>query len=43
MDIFIDEDDYEKYFHYDRSFEKDPDHQILFTSDDLREYEKLLF
>lgn len=43
MDIFIDEDDYEQYFQYDRSFEKDPGHQILFTSDDLREYEKLLF
>ncbi|MEJ5049196.1 hypothetical protein WH221_05115 [Chryseobacterium culicis] len=43
MDIFIDEDDYEKYFKYDQSFEKSPDHQILFTSDDLREYEKLLF
>ncbi|WP_213279720.1 hypothetical protein [Chryseobacterium indologenes] len=43
MDIFIDEDDYEKYFTHDRSFEKSPDHQILFSSDDLREYEKLLF
>lgn len=43
MDIFMDEDDYEKYFTYDRSFEKSPDHQILFSSDDLREYEKLLF
>lgn len=43
MDIFIDEDDYEKYFKHDRSFEKSPDHQVLFTSDDLREYEKLLF
>lgn len=43
MDIFIDEDDYEKYFKHDCSFEKSPDHQILFTSDDLIEYEKLLF
>jgi hypothetical protein len=43
MDIFLDEDDYEKYFKHDRSFEKSPDHQILFSSDDLREYEKLLF
>lgn len=43
MDIFIDEDDYEKYFKHDRSFEKSPDHQILFSSDDLREYEKFLF
>ncbi|WP_114821265.1 hypothetical protein [Chryseobacterium sp. KLBC 52] len=43
MDIFIDEDDYEKYFKHDRSFEKSPDHQILFTSDDLTEYKKLLF
>lgn len=43
MDIFMDEDDYEKYFKHDRSFEKSPDHQVLFTSDDLREYEKLLF
>lgn len=43
MDIFIDEDDYEKYFKHDRSFEKSPGHQILFTSDDLREYKKLLF
>lgn len=43
MDIFIDEDDYEKYFKNDRSFEKSPDHQILFTSDDLIEYKKLLF
>ncbi|MDR6370390.1 hypothetical protein J2795_001066 [Chryseobacterium bernardetii] len=39
MDIFMDEDDYEKYFKHDRSFEKSPDHHILFTSDDLREYE----
>lgn len=43
MDIFIDEDDYEKYFKHDRSFEKSPGHQILFTSDDLCEYKKLLF
>lgn len=43
MDIFIDEDDYEKYFKYDRSFEKIPDHQILFTPGDLEEYKKLLF
>ncbi|CAH0173108.1 hypothetical protein [Chryseobacterium sp. Bi04] len=43
MDIFIDEDDYEKYFKYDRSFEKSPDHQILFRHHDLKEYEKLLF
>ncbi|REC61568.1 hypothetical protein DRF65_15410 [Chryseobacterium pennae] len=43
MDIFIDEDDYEKYFKYDRSFEKISDHQILFTPDDLEEYKKLLF
>ncbi len=43
MDIFIDEDDYEKYFKHDRAFEKSSGHQILFTSDDLREYEKLLF
>ncbi|WP_276967883.1 hypothetical protein [Chryseobacterium sp.] len=43
MDIFIDEDDYEKYFKHDRSFEKSPLHQVLFNSDDLREYEKLLF
>lgn len=43
MDIFLDEDDYEKYFITDRSFEKVPDHQILFSPDDLKEYEKLLF
>ncbi|RLJ32860.1 hypothetical protein CLU97_2325 [Chryseobacterium sp. 7] len=43
MDIFLDEDDYEKYFIADRSFEKIPDHKILFSPDDLREYEKLLF
>jgi len=43
MDIFLDEDDYEKYFKHDRSFENSPEHQILFSSDDLREYEKLLF
>lgn len=43
MDIFIDDDDYEKYFKYDRSFEKVPEHQILFSYSDLREYEKLLF
>lgn len=43
MDIFIDEDDYEKYFKYDRSFEKSPDHEILFTHHDLREYDKLHF
>ncbi|WP_312300517.1 hypothetical protein [Chryseobacterium sp.] len=39
IDAFIDENDYEKYFKYDRSFEKVPDHKILFTSDDLEEYE----
>ncbi|MGL6128579.1 hypothetical protein [Chryseobacterium artocarpi] len=43
MDIFIDEDDFEKYFKNDRSFEKVIDHQILFTHNDLSEYEKLLF
>ncbi|SIS66080.1 hypothetical protein SAMN05421786_101814 [Chryseobacterium ureilyticum] len=43
VDIFIDEDDFEKYFKYDRSFEKVTDHQILFTHNDLNEYEKLLF
>ncbi|TZF98883.1 hypothetical protein FW781_02865 (plasmid) [Chryseobacterium panacisoli] len=43
MDIFMDEEDYEKYFIYDRSFEKLSGYQILFSSDDLREYEKLLF
>ncbi|QXU50476.1 hypothetical protein KYG33_05380 [Chryseobacterium sp. D764] len=43
MDIFIDEEDYEKYFTYDQSFEKTSDHQIFFSSDDLRAYEKLLF
>ncbi|MDR6524644.1 ribosomal protein L32 [Chryseobacterium rhizosphaerae] len=43
MDSFIDEDDYEKYFKYDRSFEKSHDHQILFGHHDLKEYEKLLF
>ncbi|MGU3375536.1 hypothetical protein [Chryseobacterium sp. M5A1_1a] len=43
MDIFIDEEDYEKYFKYDRSFEKVPNHQILFSHNDLHEYEKLLF
>lgn len=43
MDIFIDEEDFEKYFKYDRSFEKVNDHQILFTHNDLNEYEKLLF
>ncbi|WP_126651095.1 hypothetical protein [Chryseobacterium aureum] len=43
MEIFLDEDDYEKYFKHDRSFEKTPGHQILFSPDDLREYEKLLF
>ncbi len=39
IDAFIDESDYEKYFKYDRSFERVPDHKILFTSDDLEEYE----
>ncbi|MFP3831674.1 hypothetical protein [Chryseobacterium sp. SIMBA_028] len=43
IELFIDEDDYEKYFKYDRSFEKVPDHQILFSHNDLNEYEKLLF
>jgi len=43
IDIFIDEDDFEKCFKYDRSFEKSPDHQILFGYHDLREYEKLHF
>ncbi|WP_160137363.1 hypothetical protein [Chryseobacterium sp. c4a] len=43
MDIFIDEDDEEKYFKNDRSFEKTPDYQILFTASDLQEYEKPLF
>nr|WP_315034307.1 hypothetical protein [uncultured Chryseobacterium sp.] len=43
IDIFIDEDDYEKCFKYDRSFEKSTDHQILFGHSDLREYEKLHF
>ncbi len=43
MDIFMDEDDYEKYFTVDRSFEKSSGHQILFSSYDLREYEKFLF
>lgn len=43
MDIFLDEDDYEKYFKHDRSFEKSSDHQVLFTYQDLMEYEKLLF
>lgn len=43
MDVFTDEDDYEKYFKYDRSFEKSPDHQILFNHHDLREYEKIHF
>lgn len=43
MDIFIDEDGYEEYFKYDRSFEKVPDHQILFTPDDLEEYKSFYF
>ncbi|RXM51028.1 MULTISPECIES: hypothetical protein [unclassified Chryseobacterium] len=43
MDIFIDEDGYEEYFKYDRSFEEIPGHQILFTPADLEEYKKLLF
>lgn len=43
LDVFTDEDDYEKYFKYDRSFEKSPDHQILFSHYDLREYEKRHF
>lgn len=43
MDIFIDEDDYEKYFKNDRSFEKSSGHQILFSSYDLIEYKKFLF
>ncbi|MEG0925177.1 hypothetical protein [Chryseobacterium sp.] len=43
MELFIDEDDYEKYFRYDRSFEQVPEHQILFSHNDLNEYEKLLF
>ncbi|WP_284463178.1 hypothetical protein [Chryseobacterium sp.] len=43
IELFIDEDDYEKYFKYDRSFEKVPDHHILFSHNDLNEYEKLLF
>lgn len=43
IDLYIDEDDYEKYFKYDRSFEKSPDHQILFGYADLIEYEKMHF
>lgn len=43
MDIFLDEDDNEKYFKHDRSFAQFPGHQILFRQHDLREYEKLLF
>lgn len=43
LDVFTDEDDYEKYFKYDRSFEKSSDHQILFSHSDLREYEKKHF
>ncbi|AZA89704.1 Uncharacterised protein [Chryseobacterium nakagawai] len=43
MDIFIDEDGYEECFKYDCSFEKIPDHQILFTPEDLEKYKKLLF
>ncbi|UKB81597.1 hypothetical protein [Chryseobacterium sp. MEBOG07] len=43
LDIFTDEDDYEKYFKYDQSFEKSPDHKILFSHHDLREYEKIHF
>ncbi|AZA76836.1 hypothetical protein EG347_04540 [Chryseobacterium sp. G0186] len=43
MDIFMDDDDHEKCFKYDRSFEKVPDHQILFSYSELHEYEKLLF
>ncbi|REC50132.1 hypothetical protein [Chryseobacterium pennipullorum] len=39
MDIFLDEDNYEKYFKRDRSFEKYPDHQILFCHKDLRAYQ----
>ena len=43
MDRFLDEDDYEKYFKYDGSFERAKDHKILFNHHDLREYEKLHF
>lgn len=43
MDMFIDEDGYEDYFNYDRSFEKISGHEILFTPNDLEEYKKLLF
>ncbi|WP_422692629.1 hypothetical protein [Chryseobacterium sp. Mn2064] len=43
MDRFLDEDDYEKYFKHDISFERVKDHKILFNHHDLREYEKLHF
>lgn len=38
MDVFMDEDDYEKVFHSDRSFDKIPDHRFLFTDEELEEY-----
>ncbi|MFC3157862.1 hypothetical protein SAMN05443633_104213 [Chryseobacterium arachidis] len=43
MDLFIDEDDNEKVFQHDRSFEKLPDHKILFNDNELREYEKDMY
>lgn len=43
MDLFIDEDGYEDYFNYDRSFDKISSHKVLFTARDLEEYKKLLF
>ncbi|WP_294251819.1 hypothetical protein [uncultured Chryseobacterium sp.] len=38
MDVFIDEDDYGKVFQSDRSFDKMPDHRLLFTGKELEEY-----
>ncbi len=38
MDVFIDEDDYGKVFHSDRSFDKIPDYRFLFTDGELEEY-----
>lgn len=43
IDLFIDEDDHEKLFTCDRSFEKVHNHRILFIPADVDEYKKLLF
>ena len=42
MDLFLDHYDHMKLFKADQSFEKNPNHQILFTSEELSKYEKEL-